>query len=274
MREIISFRNKLYILYFIPIISLIILFYFIPAIPQWQSFYDYADKTSFLGITNFWNVITNLPFLIVGILGISFLYKYHNEKKIKRGKYILKSSKNIQIETVIEWKIILTFFIIVCLIALASAYYHLNPNNNTLLWGRLPIIAAFMVLTSWVMAERIDVKTGYLLNLPLISFGIFSVVYWYLTEINNMGGLRLYGFAQFFPMFLILIIFLLFNPKYTRTGDYFIALGLYLIAHIFEIFDKIIFNLISFGGGAIKHIFSAIAIYWLLRMIQKRQLVR
>jgi len=47
-----------------------VLLWIIPPIPQPQWYHDFADKRSFLGVVNFWNVVSNLPFLFVGVWGI------------------------------------------------------------------------------------------------------------------------------------------------------------------------------------------------------------
>ncbi|MGZ8797057.1 MAG: ceramidase domain-containing protein, partial [Thermoanaerobaculia bacterium] len=42
-------------------------------IPQDASYHAFADRRTVLGVPNFWNVISNLPFLLVGIAGLRAL---------------------------------------------------------------------------------------------------------------------------------------------------------------------------------------------------------
>lgn len=42
----------------------------VPPIPQSQIYHGFADRQTLLGIPNFWNVVSNLPFLLVGALGL------------------------------------------------------------------------------------------------------------------------------------------------------------------------------------------------------------
>jgi hypothetical protein len=42
----------------------------LPAIPQDQSYHQFADQRTFLGIPNFWNVVSNLPFVAIGAAGL------------------------------------------------------------------------------------------------------------------------------------------------------------------------------------------------------------
>jgi hypothetical protein len=41
----------------------------LPPILQDQSYHQFADQRTILGIPNFWNVVSNLPFLPVGAAG-------------------------------------------------------------------------------------------------------------------------------------------------------------------------------------------------------------
>jgi hypothetical protein len=38
----------------------------VPAIPQDQAYHQFADQRTLLGIPNFWNVVSNIPFVVVG----------------------------------------------------------------------------------------------------------------------------------------------------------------------------------------------------------------
>jgi hypothetical protein len=42
----------------------------LPPIPQDQSYHQFADQRTMFGIPNFWNVVSNLPFLAVGAAGL------------------------------------------------------------------------------------------------------------------------------------------------------------------------------------------------------------
>jgi hypothetical protein len=42
----------------------------LPPIPQDQSYHQFADQRTIFGIPNFWNVVSNLPFLAVGAAGL------------------------------------------------------------------------------------------------------------------------------------------------------------------------------------------------------------
>src|SRR3954466_10869430 len=43
----------------------------VPPIPRSQIYHSFADRQTLLGIPNFWNVASNLPFILVGVLGLA-----------------------------------------------------------------------------------------------------------------------------------------------------------------------------------------------------------
>ena len=47
----------------------------VPAMPQPLSYHAFADCRSFLGVTNFLNVISNLPFLVAGAMGHALIWR-------------------------------------------------------------------------------------------------------------------------------------------------------------------------------------------------------
>src|SRR5712671_8020636 len=51
-------------------LSLAILMLFVPVIPQSQSYHAFADQRTLLGIPNFWNVVSNIPFIAIGAIGL------------------------------------------------------------------------------------------------------------------------------------------------------------------------------------------------------------
>ena len=45
----------------------------VPPIPQPQAYHGFADQRTLLGMPNFWNVVSNLPFILVGALGLRYV---------------------------------------------------------------------------------------------------------------------------------------------------------------------------------------------------------
>ena len=73
-----------------------------------------------------------------------------------------------------------------------SSYYHLNPNDDTLFWDRLPMTLCFAAILAAVVEERVDARAGAMLLRPMLAIGIFSLLLWRWTD-----DLRLYAGRNF-----------------------------------------------------------------------------
>ena len=228
-------------LFGIAAISLLGLFLLAPPIPQSQIYHAFADQRTIFGIPHFWNVVSNLPFIVVGAMGLLHV----------RGN--LSAS---------------TFFLGVLLTGFGSSYYHWNPNDIGLFWDRLPMSIAFMAALAYVIEERIDERVGRMLLWPLILLGIVSLIVWIRTD-----DLRLYAWVQFFPCVVLPLMFWLLAPKFTGTPYWFAAAGLYIFAKVLEYADAAIHSATGhmMSGHALKHLAAAGACYAIYLAFTKRQ---
>lgn len=106
---------------------------------------------------------------------------------------------------------IFVFFVGIFLTGIGSTYYHLNPSNETLFWDRLPMTISFMAFFTIVISEFISKKLGTNLFIPLLTSGIFSLLYWQITESKGVGDLRFYVLVQFLPIILISAILIIYK---------------------------------------------------------------
>jgi len=226
-------------------LSLIALLFSFSPIAQNISYHLFADNRYLLFIPNNLNVISNIPFLLVGLYGL----------------WVVLSSKSNQIKRELKPELI-TFFIGVSLVSVGSGYYHIAPDNQTLIWDRLPMTIAFMALFSVTIGEFISLKYAKPLLIFLLSFGIFSVVYWSVTEAKGVGDLRFYILVQFLPMLLIPVFLLLGENNSRSTSGYWQLIGCYALSKVFEHYDEQTLTLLSeVSGHSLKHIFAAIGIF-------------
>jgi hypothetical protein len=228
-----------------------------PAIPQPTNYHRFADHRAFLGIANFLDVFSNLGFLIIGAWGLWILLRSPAE-----GAFLDESER---------WPWVVTFLGLVLTCA-GSMYYHLSPTNQRLVWDRLPLTLIFTSVLSATIAERINVRAGLASLPPLVALGLWSVVVWRLSEVHGAEDLRLYLFVQFLPAAVIPVIMLLFPPRYTHGLGLLPVLGLYIVAKVFELFDRQVYHarhLVS--GHTLKHLLAALAMYFIVRMLKKRQ---
>jgi len=162
-------------------------------------------------------------------------------------------------------------FLGLLLTTVGSAYYHLAPDNERLVWDRLPMTVVFMPLVAALIAERVNVKLG-LLSLPVLTaVGIGSVIQWHLSVEHGAGDLRFYMAVQVYAV-LALFAALLLPARYTRGSDLLIVASFYVLAKICETADHQIFSvgrLVS--GHTLKHISAGAAGFWILGILQRRR---
>jgi hypothetical protein len=216
-------------------------------IPQDPAYHAFADRRELLGVPNFWNVATNLPFLVVGLLGWSWLRRIEDA----------------QLAT--HYRVLCTA---IALVALGSGWYHLAPSNASLVWDRLPMTIAFMTLFTALLADRISWLLGRALLWPMAVAGIASIAWWARTEAVGAGDLRAYALVQFLPMILAPLVLLFWRDGSLAARPLWLAIGAYAFAKLAEHFDAAIFAAIGFGGHALKHLAAALATWWIVRAFQ------
>jgi len=245
--------------------------FLLPPIPQSELYHIFADKRTAFGIPNCLNVLSNLLFLLVGALGVSHvLHSLAGPAPINGRAEATTFSGAMFIDPNERWGY-LAFFVSVALTAFGSAYYHLDPRDGTLLWDRIPMAIGFMALVAATVGERISMKAGRQILVPLMALGAGSVVYWQVTQKSGHGDLRPYVLVQFGSVLLTLLLAGLFPSRYTHGGDLVTALAIYGFAKVFEAADRSIFAIGSIvSGHTLKHIAAAISAYWVLGMLRLR----
>lgn len=222
-----------------------------PSIPQSQEYHNFADQREFFGIPNALNVISNFPFLVIGLVGL-VLCHYRNYFKLRlQGE-------------VWGWTL---FFIGVAAVAFGSSYYHLKPNDARLVWDRLPMTVAFTSLVAIFIIERIDEWKGTVSIIPLLLAGIISIFYW-----RFFDDLRPYAMVQFVPCIALPLMAILLPPMYTHSTYWLWAAAFYLLAKIEEAEDEPIYKLTHHvvSGHTLKHLCAAVVPLFLTLMLAKR----
>lgn len=229
-------------------------FLFVAPIPQDLNYHNFIDTRRIFGIPNFWDVMSNLPFLLVGTGGLIALSK----DRLQLAAPELKPAYTI-------------FFFGIALTAAGSGWYHLEPDNVSLVWDRLPMTIGFAGMLTIIVGDLVSVKTGRKLLWPMLIVGIGSVLYWIYTEQQGAGDLRPYALVQFLPMLLIAVILIQRRDAPNRTRVYWLMLGWYLLAKVFEFYDVAIFELGGIlSGHTLKHLAAAVAPWILLRALLRQ----
>ena len=211
-------------------------------------FRTFVDEREFAGLPNFWNVVSNVPLLLVGAWGIYTVLVVPAEK----AAYAI-------------------CFGAVALAGIGSWWFHLAPDADRLLWDRLPIALGFMALVSAVLAERVSAAAGRHALVPLLVAAAASVIYWRWSMLRGTENIVPYAIVQYGGLAAIVVLALL-PSGYTRGGDLLVVGGIYGLAKVAEMLDREIYALGEvLSGHTLKHLLAAVAVWWLVRMLQARR---
>lgn len=217
-----------------------------PPIAQDPAYHRFVDARTLLGVPNFWNVASNLAFVLAGVVG---LWRY--------------AAVRAQVRPPLRPAAIALFAGVV-LVGFGSGWYHLAPSNASLVWDRLPMTVAFMALFALVLGVRVDTRLAAWLLWPLLVLGAASVGYWHVTESAGHGDLRPYALVQFLPVLLIPLVLWL----YPGAGGRAIGFGLawYVLAKLLEHHDAQVFAALggTISGHSLKHVAAALGMAALL----------
>ncbi len=200
-------------------------------IPQDPGYHLFADCRPCFKIPNCLNVLSNLPFLVLGGIGWC------------RARFCPLALRP-------AWQV---FWLGVFLTGFGSAWYHLNPTDARLILDRLPMTLAFMGLLALVLRDRFQL--GRWIVPASVAVGLSSIGVWLAFD-----DLRLYGLVQVLPLVLIL----LFPPSQIAPRWVYLGSSFYAAAKLAELLDAEIFALLSLSGHTLKHLLAAAGVSCLL----------
>lgn len=206
-------------------------------------YHDFADRRALFGIPNAGDVLSNLPFLLVGLLGLLRVSPHRPAS--------------------IAWNV---FFSCVALTSMGSAYYHWAPSDVGLAVDRLPIAGACAALICAFVAERIAPSAS---RLPVmfgaVGLALLTVLYAHVSPawFGPGGDLRPYLLLQIWPLVAIPLL-LASHPAADEhalgNACWLWPLLLYLLAKGFEVADHQVLALSGLiSGHTVKHLLAAAA---------------
>jgi hypothetical protein len=225
-------------------------------IAQEPGYHNFADQRMVWGIPNCWNVLSNFPFVVVGVVGLMAIRKARVSGEVSWMYGVL--------------------FMGILLTGFGSAYYHWHPDNDTLVWDRIPMTLVFMSLLTATVAELVSRRLGMGLFVPLLVLGVGSVLYWHWTEHQGRGDLRWYGLVQFYPVLFIPVLLLLFYDSAYKGAIVSLVWVVvwYVLAKGLEMLDRPIYEAVRMSGHTLKHWAAAISTGYLVQMFRRKYPVK
>lgn len=210
-----------------------------PPVAQYAHYHDFADQRVWLGLPYALDVVSNLPFALVGLLGLYRVWLY---------RATVPSDGCAQLAAL--------FFAGLVVTAVCSAYYHWQPDNAGLAVDRTGMVLAFAGLMGAAVADRVSVRMGWVMALVVVLLGPLSVAVW-----RGNGNLLPWAVLQGGGMVLLLV--LAFRPTLAKGWGLplLAVIGWYMAAKVLELGDHEIFTATHgwVSGHSLKHVAAAMA---------------
>lgn len=90
MKERFGFRARVRLVFLLMMVGLAAVF-ILPPLRQPQGYHQFADRRAVCGVPNFLNVASNGPLLLVGLMGLRFLFQ--KRRRTEPGGFIASSER-------------------------------------------------------------------------------------------------------------------------------------------------------------------------------------
>jgi len=204
--------------------------------------YAFACDGDLLGVPHFWNVVSNLPYLVIGLWGLRFL--------ARRGLLTRPAFRN--------WTGI---WISTALVAVGSGLYHWFLEPWALGADRIAICGIFAFVAAHVIHRVFARGPSLAFSLSLLLLCEATVAAWLLGASTWWyGGLQ--TLAGLGTLAVVLVAHrrgtLTFSPK-----PVYLFCAYYALAKLLELLDEPICNMTGLvGGHPLKHVASAIGLWY------------
>ena len=224
-------------------------------IRQWQSYHRFADTRSCCGVANTADVLSNLPFLFIGL-------------------YALTRLRDVVVTAPWERIAWIVLFVGTVLTAFGSGWYHLAPDDNRLAWDRYPMTLVFTSMTSLLVGERVSNRLGRALLWPLVVVGVASVEIWRRGTLVGGGDLRLYATLHYVPLLVLPLLLWFFRARTTISRYQLWAALWYGVAKLLEWQDRNVYEALGFvSGHTLKHLAGAACCWMLCAYAWRREII-
>jgi hypothetical protein len=224
----------------------------------------FADTRSWHGLPNAMDVLSNLPFLLMGCWGLYWLNRIDRAHHEALSGFPLAPPASDPPDNTLDcaW----LFFAGLIATAAGSAFYHLAPDAPRLAADRAGMAVAFAGLIGMAVCERVSQRAGWPAAWFVLTTGLLS------AEIaQETGNVLPWALVQFGGMALVLTL-ALSRPMPGAVG---LRLGwviaAYVLAKAFELADQPIYEATQgvISGHTLKHLCAALAALPVLTALQR-----
>ena len=208
----------------------------LPPLAQPEAYHHFADQRTVFGIAHAADVLTNLVFVAAGAFGLLRVARRPSVDPTTRGALAV-------------------FFLGVLTTAAGSAYYHLAPDSQTLLWDRAPMVAAFAGLLGAFCAQRVSRRAGLMTLAGTLALGAAS-----LLQAATTGNVMAYLVLQVGGL-VGMVLMLTVGSRVRDSFAWGALLGWYALAKLLELGDTFVWDMTGqlVSGHSLKHLAAGVA---------------
>lgn len=209
-----------------------------PYLPQVAGYHGFADQRAIWSVPHGMDVLSNLPFAVMGLLG---LWRLHSARSWPGGRA--------------QRGFATLFFAGLLVTAVGSAWYHLQPHDAGLAVDRMAMIFPFAGLLG-LAACRISDRAGIALAACVLGFAPLAV-YMHVAS----GNLLPWVVVQGGGMALLLALACLRPREGNLPVAWMAVLTIYLFAKALEAGDHAVWQMTDgwVSGHSLKHAVAALA---------------
>ena len=229
-----------------------------PAVAQYANYHAFADQRTLWGLPFAMDVLSNLPFALLGAWGLVRLRDWHRPLARRVGFAV-------QLPCDAQQPLALLFFAGLIITALCSGYYHLQPDNAGLTVDRMGMLVPFAGLMGLAAADRISARAGQWTAVAVLVLGPIAVAVWALT-----GNLLPWSILQGGGMVLVVCLALR-RPLVGAWGVPLVAvIAWYALAKMLELGDHQVLAMTGdcVSGHTLKHVAAALAAWPVIAVMQ------
>jgi len=210
--------------------------------------YEFACDGARWGLPHAWNVLTNIPFLLIGIWGLLTL---------RRGGVL-------RLGTFRNWT---GLWISTALLSFGSGAYHFAPAVWSLAIDRVVICAMIAYIGAHALTKCLHVPSTQKLSLTMLVVCELSVVAWLLGVDRGWA----YAALQAGGGVAVLVLYAYAWRKgrlQTSPKPIFLFTACYALAKVLEVGDAVVCDWTGvIGGHPFKHLLAALGLVLLRRMM-------
>ena len=214
----------------------------------------FADGRAWHGLPNAMDVLSNLPFALVGCWGLYRLHRIDRAHQQALAEFPLAPPASDPPDNTLDcaW----LFFAGLIATAAGSAFFHLMPDASRLAADRAGMAVAFAGLIGVAVCERVSQRAGWPAAWFVLAAGLLAA-----EVFHESGNVLPWAIVQFGGMALVLTLALA-TPMRGAVG---LKLGwvifFYVLAKGFELADEPIYRLTGqlISGHSLKHLAASLA---------------